>query len=210
MPYSRRAISHLTESKKNVYERMVNASAVPVEVLWELPPTIECSVSGAGFFDNRHLYLAEDGSFRAALNNWESELVAEEMKNGAVCWLRNMERKKWALTVPYEVNGAAVPMYPDLVVVRADAGGYVFDILEPHDPSRKDNCPKAAGLAKFADRHWDKYGRIQLIRRQKGPDGKEHFYRLDMSNPDVRQKVRGITTNEELDRIFAEDAARDY
>ena len=33
-------------------------------------------------------------------------------------------------------------MFPDLVIVRADSHGYVFDILEPHDPSRKDNYPK--------------------------------------------------------------------
>ena len=60
-----------------------------------------------------------------------------------------------------------------LTVVRADAQGYVFDILEPHDPSRKDNYPKAVGLAKFAEKHWDKFGRIQLIRLKKGADGRE-------------------------------------
>ena len=71
-------------------------------------------------------------------------------------------------------------MFPELLIVRADSHGYVFDILEPHDPSRKDNYPKAVGLAKFAEEHWDKFGRIQLIRLKKGVDGREHFYRLDM------------------------------
>ena len=65
-------------------------------------------------------------------------------------------------------------MFPDLVVVRVDTDGYIFDILEPHDPSRKDNYPKAVGLAKFAEKHWDKFGRIQLIRLKKGVDGREH------------------------------------
>lgn len=32
---------------------------------------------------------------------------------------------------------------------------------------RKDNYPKAVGLAKFAEKHWDKFGRIQLIRLKK-------------------------------------------
>jgi type III restriction enzyme len=89
-------------------------------------------------------------------------------------------------------------------VVSADAHGYVFSVLEPHDPSRKDNYPKAVGLAKFAENHGDHFGRIQLIRKAKGPDRREHFYRLDMSKLKVRNRVRGITSNAELDRIFEE------
>ena len=129
----------------------------------------------------------------------------EELNNGAVCWLRNLDRKSWALEIPYEVNGVATPMYPDLLIVRIDTYGYIYDILEPHDDSRKDNCPKAVGLAKFADKHHDAFGRIQLIREKNGPDGHKHFYRLDMSKVSIRNKVRGITTNPELDRIFDED-----
>lgn len=90
-----------------------------------------------------------------------------------------------------------------------DAQGYVFDILEPHDSSRKDNYPKAVGLAKFAKKHWDIFGRIQLIRLKKGVDGREHFYRLDMAKTTIRNKVRGITSNEELDRMFDTDAVRE-
>lgn len=100
-------------------------------------------------------------------------------------------------------------MYPDLIIVRADSEGYIFDVLEPHDPSRKDNYPKAVGLAKFAENHWDKFGRIQLIRLKRGADGRDHFYRLDMGRTVIRNKVRGITSNEELDRIFDEDAQRE-
>ena len=135
--------------------------------------------------------------------------LQEEMNNGAVCWLRNLDRKPWSLCIPYEINGVAAPMYPDLVVVRADSGGYVFDVLEPHDSSRKDNFPKAVGLAKFAEKHWDKYGRIELIRQMRGPDGHLHFYRLDMAKASVRNRVRGISGNAELDRIFEEDAVRE-
>ena len=78
-----------------------------------------------------------------------------------------------------------------------------------HDPSRKDNYPKSVGLAKFSEKHWDVFGRVQLIRQQRGPDGKDHFYRLDISNAVIRNKVRGITSNEELDRIFDSDAVRE-
>jgi len=97
-------------------------------------------------------------------------------------------------------------MFPDLIVVRSDTHGYVYDALEPHDPSWKDNYPKAVGLAKFAESHGEHFGRIQLIRKVKGADRHEHFYRLVMGRLIVRNKVRGVTSNTELDRIFDEDA----
>ena len=97
-------------------------------------------------------------------------------------------------------------MFPDLLVVRRDDKGFQFDILEPHDPTRDDNAAKAVGLAEFAEKHWNLFGRIQLIRKAKGPDGKEHYFRLDVGKDTIRKKVLGIKSNEELDRIFEEDA----
>jgi len=51
------------------------------------------------------------------LNPWESGVIAEELQNGAICWLRNLDRKKWSLEIPYEVSGVTTSMFPDLVVV---------------------------------------------------------------------------------------------
>jgi type III restriction enzyme len=93
--------------------------------------------------------------------------------------------------------------------VRACSGEYVFDILEPHDPGRDDNWEKSVGLAEFAEKHWDKFGRIQLIRKWRGVDGREHFYRLDVSKLDIRNRVKGITGNGELDRLFEDFAERE-
>ncbi len=192
-----------------IYERLINASVQPIAVPWVLPNSIDFSVPDDSMKLEQHLYCSEYETFKTSLNPWESGVVEEELNNGAVCWLRNLDRKKWSLEIPYEVSGVTTSMFPDLVIVRADAQGYVFDILEPHDPSRKDNYPKAVGLAKFAEKHWDVFGRIQLIRQQRGPDGRNHFYRLDMSKTLIRNKVRGITSNEELDRIFDENAERE-
>jgi type III restriction enzyme len=70
----------------------------------------------------------------------------------------------------------------------------------------KDNCDKAKGLARFAEKHKNVYGRIELIRKQRGKDGKEHSYRLDMGKVKIRNLVRGISSNAELDRIFNAEA----
>jgi type III restriction enzyme len=206
---NKRAIARLGDARKASYERLTNASTVPIAIPWKLPDNIDFTVLEDSKTYERHLFTYDDGSFNTTLNPWEEGVLKEELKNGSVCWLRNLDRKSWSLSIPYRANGVVTPTFPDLVVVRSDTHGYVFDILEPHDASRKDNYPKAVGLAEFAEKHWDIYGRIQLIRKKRGADGNEHFYRLDMSKINIRNKVRAISSNEELDRIFDEDAARE-
>lgn len=201
-------VGDLPEARKAWYKRLVHSSATPVAEQWKLPDTIDFSVSDDSQPFDQHMYVDENGSFRTSLNPWETGVVQEELYNGAVCWLRNLDRKQWSLGIPYEVNGVMTTMYPDLVVVRSSAHGYIFDILEPHDESRKDNYPKAVGLAKFAEQHMDVFGRIQLIRKRRGADGTDHFYRLDMANNQVRSRVKGIHSNPELDHIFDDLAVR--
>lgn len=207
---NKRAIAKLPEVRKQFYQKLISSSATPIAMQWNLPDTIDFTVGENCETFKKHLYINDSGNAEMYLNSWEKGVLCEEMDNGAVCWLRNLDRKSWSLGIPYEVNGVAVPMFPDLVIVRADAQGYIFDILEPHDASRKDNCPKAVGLARFAEKHWDIFGRIELIREMRGPDGQMHFYRLDMAKATVRNRVRGITNNAELDRIFNEEAEREY
>ena len=69
----------------------------------------------------QHLYCSEDGTFETSLNTWEIGVITEELNNGAVCWLRNLDRKKWALEIPYEVSGVTTSMFPDLVIICADS-----------------------------------------------------------------------------------------
>ncbi|SDA39068.1 type III restriction enzyme [Butyrivibrio sp. INlla18] len=205
----KRKISALPENRKQVYSRLTSSSANPIAIPWQLPQSIDFSKTDDAVRYDRHMYIGHDGVFETSLNNWEDGVIREELENGIICWLRNVDRKKWALEIPYKADGVYRPMYPDIIAVRADENGYVFDILEPHDDSRKDNCPKAVGLAEFAEKHWDKFGRIQLIRKKTGVDGKNHFYRLDLSKLEIRNKVRAITSNGELDRIFDEDSVRE-
>ena len=206
---NKRSIALLREAEKSSYEKMISSSIQPISIPWTLPESIDFSFTKESVQYDKHLYKPLVGIFKASLNSWESELITEEINNGAIAWLRNLDRKSWSLEIPYEAEGVTTSMYPDLIVIRDDKLGFIFDILEPHDSSRKDNYPKAIGLAKFAERHWDVYGRIQLIRKQKGIDGINHFYRLDMSKADIRNKVRRIASNIELDHLFEEYAKRE-
>ena len=119
---------------------------------------------------------------------------------------RNVDRKPWLLEISCEEAGSMKPMFPDLLVVRQDAEGYLFDILEPHDPSLKDNATKAVGWVKFAEQHWALFDRIQLIRKKKEADGVERCFRLDVGNDAVRKKVLAVTTNSQRDQVIDDKA----
>ena len=97
-------------------------------------------------------------------------------------------------------------MFRDLVVVRKVGDEVAIDILEPHDPSLSDNFEKAVGLAKFADKHGAMFGRIQLIRKQSSACG-EHFVRLEINQAATIKKLLLITSNPQLDDLFAKCAS---
>ena len=145
-----------------------------------------------------------NGQFRAQLGTWEAEVLKEELANPAVVgWLRNLDRKPWSLEVPYMSGGEVRPMFPDLVIVRQVEGGYAIDILEPHRPDLDDNFEKAVGLAKFAERHGALFGRIQLIRQQSTAGG-ERYMRLEINHTPTIKRLLLITSNPQLDAVFAE------
>ena len=203
----KRAIGKLREQRQQHFQRLRLATNVPKTIPWALPETIDFRRSPDAPEYDKHLFLEENGNFRADLGTWEKELLKEELTDRSVIgWLRNVDRKLWSLEIPYEEAGSVKPMFPDLLVVRQDSQGLQFDILEPHDPSLKDNAAKALGLAKFAEQHWASFDRIQLIRKKKGADGVEKYFRLDVGNAAVRKKVMAVTSNSQLDQVFDDEA----
>jgi type III restriction enzyme len=203
----KRNIAQLTEQRRKHYDDLRLAAADPQPIPWILPESIAFRRSSNAATFERHLYVEEDNTFRANLGSWEKGVLEEELTDvDVVAWLRNVDRQRWSLEVPYRTGGQVKPMFPDLVIVRKDAKGFVFDILEPHDPSLKDNAAKAVGLAEFAEKYDGLFGRIQLIRKKQAPDGEEHYYRLDVANIGVRKDVLAVSSNDELDRIFDQHA----
>jgi len=203
----KRDIGKLREQRRQQFERLRLATSVPQPIQWHLPATIDFRHSSKAIKFDKHLYLEDDDKFRADLGTWEQEILQEELTDSTLIgWLRNVDRKSWSLEIPYEDAGSVKPMFPDLLIVRRDSRGLLFDVLEPHDPSLKDNAAKAVGLAKFAERHWTLFDRIQLIRKKKGADGVERYFRLDVGNETVRKKVLAIGSNSQLDQMFDDEA----
>jgi type III restriction enzyme len=203
----KRDIARLLEKRRAHYAKLRMAASTPQTLEWPLQETIGFKRGATAPQYDRHLYVEKEGYFRTELGTWEREVLEEELRNAAVvAWLRNVARQPWSLEIPYRDGGKVRPMYPDLVIVRQDTNGFLFDILEPHDPSLKDNAAKAVGLAEFADKHSHFFGRIQLIRKKRGPDGRERYYRLDINNDVIRRQLRAVTSHNHLDQIFDEFA----
>ena len=200
----KKAIAKLKEQRRSHYEKLRLATATPAEVPWHLPESIDFKRLPTDPLWDRHLYVESDGQFRAGLGTWEAGVLKEELaKPDVVGWLRNLPKKPWSLEIPYDTGGAIRPMFPDLVIVRKVGAGVTADILEPHDPSLGDNFEKAVGLARFAERHGALFGHIQLIRKQASPAGGGHYVRLEINQTATIKQLLLITSNPQLDDLFA-------
>lgn len=199
----RRKMVNLDEKFIKQYNTIVSDGDIVSKHNFRLPEIITQprDINGRDYTD--HLFVDDSGVARINLNSWEEGVLQEEQRQlDYVCWLRNPPRKPWSLCIPYKIAGEQKPTYPDFLIVRKDPeGGYVIDILEPHDPTRIDNLGKAKGFAEYA-RQNPGVGRIELIRMGKDGIGHQRFKRLDMARSAIRDKVSHATTNDELDHIF--------
>jgi len=195
------AIKKLTTAEQEDYNK-ANEMAKDPEALSFLPPAemmlaVDAKDPAFRSYDE-HMYVDATGHFVAVLNTWEHPVIeAEIARADVVGWLRNVPRKPWALSLPYEMGGEDRPMYPDFLVVRTDGDGHTVDILEPHSPALADSYAKAKGLAQFAAKHAMQFGRIELIRL----DG-NNIRRLDLIDVASRKRVLAVDSNAGLDLVF--------
>lgn len=169
----------------------------PIFMPTSMSMTVDAATKALEF--DRHLYDDPDGYFSGKLNSWEGAVLREEMKRpDFIGWLRNLPRKPWSLTIPYETGqGDYTPVYPDLLVFRKAGKGIVIDLLDPHLTDFDDAVPKARGLAAYADKHGGFFDRIEVIQI-----GKQRIDRLDLTKADVRNKVKSVSTNEHLRQLY--------
>ncbi len=203
--YRKYVVSKSEKCRKQYSDIVANGDIISKHN-FTLPETISAKVQTGGEVFRDHLFANEDGEARIKLNGWELGVLREEQKRqDFVCWLRNVSRQSWSLSIPYEIDTTVKSAYPDFIVIRKDEKlGYIMDILEPHNPDFKDNLGKAKGFARYAAEE-QRIGRIQLIRTGKDAAGNTKFKRLDMGKGAIQNKVLSATNNDELDHIFDTD-----
>lgn len=192
-------IEAMPSSRRDLYTRIRRQGAEPRAEPMHAPELIEVRRETPVW--DGHLFVDAAGKFGWAANKWEDPVLREAMAaKGFAGWLRNTPKKPWALCVPYG-QGEPRAMYPDLLVFRREGGKVRVDILDPHDDSRADAAEKAAGLARFAQKHGSAFGRIEMIRVVKG-----RIERLRLHESTVRDKVAKVTTLKHLQDLY-EDLA---
>jgi type III restriction enzyme len=195
----RLTIEKLPSSKREEYYRIYyrmqkDPSAEP------LVPSMDYPGRKNGKRLEKHLYATEDGLFFENFDksSWEEDVLAEELvKPEVVGWLRNLPRKDWSLCIPFEEGGAIKPMYPDFILFRKVKGKVIVDILEPHAPAFSDAIFKAKGMAAYAERHGELYGRIEIIHKVNGK-----LRRINLQDESLRKKLSKATERSHLDKLF--------
>lgn len=196
---SQTAVRKLKERSRMKYSEITDRTGKAECHEWELPDRIVERDKGENW--EKHLFCDADGNYRTELNKWEMlVLKAQQKRDDFVAWLRNRERANWALEIPYE-HGGEHSFYPDFVCVRKVGKDMVFDIIEPHRPSEDDTYAKAKGLAQYARDHGDMFGRL-LMCKVDGPEGSEKISAFDVNDPDVREKVLKLRSNEDVQGLY--------
>ena len=197
----RKCFIDVDDKFRNQYDKIVTDSDLVTPHSWRIPERINVDIDSDGKQYSDHLFVNSKGIATFKLTSWEEKVLDEERNDPEfVCWMRNPVRKPWSLCIPYEMDGITKPFYPDFLMIRNTAAfGYVFDILEPHNSSLKDNICKAKGLAKYAQQ-CKVLSRIQLIRLYG-----DKIVRLDLNKTSIRNKVISAISNEELDHLFQTD-----
>lgn len=201
--YRTQVVKLPTEHRAKYDDIVSNGDVVTIHN-FTLPTDIQSTRDKDGTSWPDHLYVSPyTREAIIKLNTWEAAVIEEErQRDDYVCWVRNVSRSSWGLVVPYEMDGQTCKAYPDFLVVRNDGnGGYLLDILEPHDPTRKDNLPKAKGFAQYAAKN-PMVGRFQLIRQTSDASGL-HYRRLDLAKSQIQEAVGKATTDDELTHLFA-------
>lgn len=199
-----------SESYRRSYNNLVTQSSeVSPPLLFHLPDNINVDLDVDGEPCTDHLFVNAEGTATFNLKGWEPITLEEERKHpNYVCWLRNQERKPWALCIPYKYGDEIHRTYPDFLIVRKDANGnYEFALLEPHRDDKKDNLAKAKGLCDYAEK-CPAVSRVQMLRKVKTPSG-ERMKRLDFCKMAVRERVRACNTEPEFDNVFSTDGEMD-
>lgn len=190
-------IRELRSSKREEYNRIRRRAKEPQTISLFFPDSFETTKEEPLW--NNHLYINDSNKFGWAANTWERSVLKSEMDSGKlVAWLRNFPRKQWSLCIPYRYRGEDKPCYPDLIVFRNDGNKMKLDLLDPHDPGLPDAVDKAVGLARYAKKHGDFFGRIELIIVGRNDEIK----RLDVNKEEIQEQVLKVEHPSHLEALF--------
>jgi hypothetical protein len=198
MSHYQPAINALPEDQRVHFGRIRRSARDPEAMLLKLPEKIVGTKAGRLW--PKHLYVDQHGRYPASVTGWEGPVLEYYLaKDEILAWLRNPPRKECSFSVVYDDERAEkANMYPDFLLLRRLPTGFVVDLVEPHRSDEGDAARKVLGLAAYADRHGDQFGRIELI--SKGDDGV--FRSLDLNHEVTRAAAKLVTTTSSVVKLL--------
>lgn len=195
------AIDALPERERDEFDLLREHADQPTHKALALPLTVRSRRSDRSIDYPGNLYQDDQGVYPEALNEWEKDVVETELAQASsICWIRNKDRQRWALTLPYESStGTAVRMYPDFLFFREQEGEVVVDIVDPHGVHLPDAPAKARGFAKYAKDHGHRFARVEMVIYD---NQSERRKTLNLKLVNVRNHVLAVTTSQHLNALF--------
>lgn len=191
------SIEGLSEERLHRYSVLRDMSLSPVEVSMKPPSSLitdDTDRSGSKIPVYKGHLLA-DGSGNApipGLNEWEKKVISvESSKSSFSAFYRNPQSANndpSSLAIPYQDDGEWKLMKPDFLVFNKTDDGVAVSIVDPHGDYLADSKDKLIGLSDFAEKHGDKFMRIDSV--VKKGSGKNAVYRvINLKDPAVRESI---------------------
>jgi hypothetical protein len=76
------------------------------------------------------------------------------------------------------------------------------DIVDPHLVSLEDAPAKAAALARYAEEHQDRFGRVHLVMVDRAGTDDERVTRLPLLDDSIRRRVLKVSSSQHLRDLF--------
>lgn len=197
----REPIRKLRDERQEAYRVIREMSADPLDVDLARPhssiqPTTAKETNGKEVLLPRyekHLLCDSEGKFPIAFDaGWEKFVLETELaRMGCEAWYRNPARTSQdSLGVVYDDAGESKLVRPDFIFfLRAEDGTVEASIVDPHGHHLADSLPKLNGLARYAERAGELYGRIEAVAEVDG-----QYRVLNLKDPDVRVAVYGAAS----------------
>lgn len=205
-------IKNLTDVRQEAYRQIREMSKAPQNVDLVVPkswmePTVLIEDGKEELLPtfSNHLMSQEDGFYPALLNEWESKVIEVECsRDGFEAWYRNPARSSQdSLGISYVDNDEYKLLRPDFIFfARKPDGDIAVDLVDPHSLHLSDALPKLKGLAVYAEKHGDKYRRIESVAAVGSI-----LMALDLMEPAVRKRVQEA---ENAKALFTSEIAEKY
>ncbi|MCQ9343552.1 hypothetical protein [Corynebacterium kozikiae] len=177
---TRTARKALSDEERSQYEHIITSGAEPLRTDFVLLSKImvqheqERAADGELVRD-KYVYTAAtytgcviadgNGKLPVELNTWEQHVLeTEQAHDKHLFWYRNPSRAgSSSVVVPYFYEDEWRTMCPDFIFSTKRGDDLEMNIIDPHGAHLSDALAKLQGLACYAERHGEAFGRIEAV-----------------------------------------------